>query len=941
MFSGAGKTTSLRAFKDIFGGTIRSRIFMAFLAISAITAALGAYANYGITRAGVLVTRTFDETLMSINYARAAAADFAAVQTAHLRREAATNPATQLELDQQIEELMKTLDDDLTIAEDRSQSRRAATAVANVRQAAEEWNRLRTQLHDANGDASTAEQIEQNSKTVNQQIDLLINYTAGDGFLYRQSALAAVRDDSRLNLIGTALALILSALIAWLLAKRVIGPVAAASNVATRIADGDLGVTIPSGGRDELGSLLNAMGTMRDNIRAMMEREISEKHSAQAQLADALENSREGIVLLGPDGKIALANHQAIDYLREAPDLLNFKDVDAASSARKLDADQARLPDGRWLRVSHNETHDGGKIVVYSDITAIKRQKSELQATNLRLDAALDNMSQGLCFFDSDRRLQVVNRRFCEIFDLSPEIVRPGMTFKELMTLSIAVGNHDGRSFKDIIDERDAAIGIGNGTYFQELSRGRVVSIDQQVTKDGGWVITYDDVTEQRKAESRIAYMARHDSLTGLPNRSLFQERIEQAVAQAGRGQGFAVLCIDLDNFKPVNDTLGHPVGDKLLKVVAERLSACVREVDTVARLGGDEFAVVQGNVKYPEDAALMAQRIVQTIGDVYDIDGQSITIGCSVGVSVAPGDGSSSEKLMKNADIALYRAKSDGRGTFRFFEPEMDARLQARRSLEFDLRDALGKNQFQAYYQPIFDVGKGRFGGCEALVRWIHPEKGMIPPDQFISIAEEIGVIGQIGEWMLREACAEASRWPAGMKVAVNVSPVQFRNPQLVQSVRNALAASALPAQRLELEITESVLLANSAATLATLHELRAIGVRIALDDFGTGYSSLSYLRSFPFDKIKIDRSFVRDLTAADGSRLIVRAIINLSKNLGMITTAEGVETEDQLEQLRVEGCDEIQGYLFSRPIPSSELSLLLRASVPQQDRLPLLRAV
>ncbi len=925
---------------DWLGGTIRSRIFIAFVAISAITAMLGGYANLGIQRAGVLVTRTFDETLMSINYARAASADFAAIQAAYLRREAASSEITKSVLDSQIEKLMETLNDDLAIAADRSQSTRAATAAAKTKSAAAEWAKLRQRLHDPDAPNSIAEQIDKYADTVNQEIDLLVNYTAGDGFLYRQGALAAVKDDSRLTIIGTALALLLSALVAWLLAKRVIGPVAAASTVAKRIADGDLEVRIPAGGRDELGSLLNAMGTMRDNIRAMVEREISEKQSAQAQLADALENSREGIVLLNPEGKVALANHQAIDYMRDAPDLLTF-DVASKPAKGGEDPGEAQLPDGRWLRVSHSNTQDGGVIVVFSDISAIKLKKAELQATNLRLDAALANMSQGLCLFDREGRLQVVNRRFCEIFNLSPEIVQPGLTFNDMLTLSIAAGNHEGRSLEDIIAHRKAAVGLRSGSFFKELSRGRVVSVNQQMTRDGGWVMTYDDVTEQRKAESRIAYMARHDSLTNLPNRSLFQERIEQAVAQAGRGQGFAVLCIDLDNFKPVNDTLGHPIGDKLLKVVAERLSACVREVDTVARLGGDEFAIVQGNVKFPEDAAMLARRIVKTIGDTYEIDGQTLTIGCSVGVSVAPGDGSSSEKLLKNADIALYRAKSDGRGTWRFFEPEMDARLQARRSLEFDLRDALAKNQFEAYYQPIFDVGKDRFGGCEALVRWNHPEKGMIPPDQFISIAEEIGVIGQLGEWMLRAACMEASRWPSGMKVAVNVSPVQFRNPQLVQSVRNALAASALPAQRLELEITESVLLANSAATIATLHELRAIGVRVALDDFGTGYSSLSYLRSFPFDKIKIDRSFVRDLTAADGSRLIVRAIINLSKNLGMVTTAEGVETEDQLAQLRIEGCDEIQGYLFSRPVQADELPELFEMRGGKKKPARLLRAV
>jgi len=940
---------TIRTWLQRRNGTIRSQIFLAFLAIGAITATLGGYATFGIRGAGTLVTKTFDETLMSINYARAAAADFAAVQATFLRREASVDPVIRERLDNQIESLMDTLNDDLTVAADRSQSTRAAHAAENVKQAAAEWSKLRRRLHDASSNAATWSEIDGLAETVNQQIDLLINYTAGDGFLYRQDALRTVEKDIRLNLIGTALALLFAALVSWLLTKRIIGPVAVASSVAKRIADGDLDVTIRPGGNDELGTLLTAMGTMRDNIRAMMEREISERRSAQAQLADSLESSREGIVVLSAEGRVTLANSQAIEFLHDSPGLLSETHTAQPDDGNSLDTGkddngitgEAQLSDGRWLRVSRSKTHDSGMIVVFSDISALKEQKAKLRDTNLRLDAALDNMSQGLCFFDRNDKLQVVNRRFCEIFNLSPEAVRPGISFIDILTLSIAAGNHDGKTLDDVVMDRDAHIQEhGPRPFLQELSSGKVISISQTITSDGGWVATYEDVTEQRRAESRIAFMARHDALTSLPNRALFRERIEQAVSHANRGNGFAVLSVDLDQFKPVNDTLGHPVGDKLLETVAQRLLSCVREVDTVARLGGDEFAIVQCNVHSPDDAGQLARRVVDTISKPFEIDGNRITIGCSVGISVAPGDGTSSEKLLKNADVALYRAKTDGRGTWRFFEPEMDARLQARRALELDLREGLSQDQFEVFYQPLYDLDKDRFSGCEALVRWRHPMRGLVSPEQFVSIAEEIGLITSLGERVLRRACDDASRWPSGMKVAVNVSPVQFRSPNLVQVVRSALTASGLPAQRLELEITESVLLANSATTIATLHELRALGVRIALDDFGTGYSSLSYLRKFPFDKIKIDRSFVRDLSAVDSSKLIVRAIINLSKNLGIMTTAEGVENQEQLEQLRAEGCDEVQGFLFGRAVPLVKLPPAFNSMRKKKTR-PVLRAV
>ncbi|MGY4423131.1 diguanylate cyclase (GGDEF)-like protein [Bradyrhizobium sp. JR6.1] len=712
-----------------------------------------------------------------------------------------------------------------------------------------------------------------------------------------------------------------------MLARRIIGPVAIASRAARSIAGGDLDATVPKGGTDELGTLLTAMETMRDNIRRMVDQEVSQRRSAQARLSDALETSHEGVVLLDADGQIALANSRASEFIRLSPQLLRSDRLDAPSLA-PADSDfdgfasEAQLSDGRWLRVSRSETQEGGVVLVYSDISALKQQKAELHETNLRLDAALTHMSQGLCLYNSEARLQVANRRFCEIFDISPELVVPGMTMEDVLGLSVAADNHGDQTVADLLAERERSMAQHEGNYLQHLSDGRIIAIAQRPTSDGGWLVTCEDVTEQQRAESQIAFMARHDALTRLPNRTLLAERIELAVAQVGRGSGFAVFCLDLDNFKQVNDTLGHPVGDELLCAVADRLNACVREVDTVARLGGDEFAVIQCGVQAGEEAERLARRIVECVGAPYELNGHRVVVGCSVGISMSPVDGSTGEKLLKNADVALYRAKMEGRGTWRFFEPAMDASLQRRRAIELDLREAMAKDEFSLYYQPLYDLHLDRICGFEALLRWHHPKRGMVAPDQFIPIAEEIGLIAPLGEWVLNRACEQAVSWPSEMKLAVNVSAVQFRDPDFIDVVVNGLAASKLSPRRLELEITESVFLANSSETLATLHKLKALGLRIALDDFGTGYSSLSYLRSFPFDKLKIDKSFVRDATATHGSKSIVRAVISLGRSLGMTTIAEGIETVEQLDHMRAEGCNEAQGFLFSHPVPVTEIA-------------------
>jgi diguanylate cyclase (GGDEF)-like protein len=442
------------------------------------------------------------------------------------------------------------------------------------------------------------------------------------------------------------------------------------------------------------------------------------------------------------------------------------------------------------------------------------------------------------------------------------------------------------------------------------------------------------EIVEREQSEARVRHLAHHDTLTGLGNRALFRERLIRGLGAVDtHGGQLAVLFIDLDEFKLVNDTLGHRIGDLLLAAVAQRLRSCVDEPDTVARLGGDEFAMIRTPSVRPDQVSRLADKIVEAIASPYDIEGHHVVLDCSIGIALAPQDGSDPDLLLGNADLALYRAKAEGRGTCRFFEAEMNARAQARRVLELDLRQALSAGQLEPFYQPLFNLAAGAISGFEALLRWRHPERGMISPADFIPLAEEIGLIVPLGEWLLRHTCTEAAHWPGEPKLAVNLSAVQFRAGNLLAGVMNALAASGLPPQRLELEITETVLLSNNERILDALHQLRALGVRISMDDFGTGYSSLSYLRTFPFDKIKIDQTFIRDLFCQDGNKAIVRAVVNLASSLGMATVAEGVETAGQLEWLRSERCTEVQGYLISPPVPATDVRALL-ARVGQQSQ-------
>jgi diguanylate cyclase (GGDEF)-like protein len=542
-----------------------------------------------------------------------------------------------------------------------------------------------------------------------------------------------------------------------------------------------------------------------------------------------------------------------------------------------------------------------------------------------RLDKAVNNMTQGLLLFDKSQHLVICNQRYIEMYGLSAEIVKPGCTFREVIEHRKSTG-----SFTGDIDEyiarvmRDIPL---RNSMVVDTAGGRSIQIVNEPLADGGWVATHEDITERRRTEERIRHLAHYDVLTDLPNRALFHERLKQALAGIAPGEQLAVYYIDIDEFKSVNDSLGHLIGDELLKSVAVSLSQCVGDAGFVARLGGDEFAIMQSAVKTPDDVTDLLNGIFNAIREPYDCLGHQLSADASIGVALAPEHGADLDQILKNADMAMYAAKSAGRRTYRFFEPEMDAQVRARHRLENDLRQAISGGGLEVHYQPCLSLQSNEITGCEALVRWRHPEHGMVSPAEFIPIAEETGLINQLGEWVLATACKEAATWPDEIKLAVNVSPVQFKSGTLALKIMAALAASGLPASRLELEITEAVLIRDDETALAILHQLRAIGVRIALDDFGTGYSSLSYLQRFAFDKIKIDRCFINDIAGPSGSSSIVQAVVNIAAARSMTTTAEGVETEEQQRLLRMLGCAEMQGYLFSPAKPAAEIKKLFSA--------------
>jgi diguanylate cyclase (GGDEF)-like protein/PAS domain S-box-containing protein len=678
-------------------------------------------------------------------------------------------------------------------------------------------------------------------------------------------------------------------------------------------------------------------------MRAEAEAAVAEARKSHERLREAIDILPQGIVFLDADGRYILWNKKYSEIYSRSSDL--FKPGARLQDTIRIGVERGDYPeaigreeewvaerlarlyqpgerheqllaDGRCILIEERLIEDGGIIGLRVDITELKQREA-----SFRLLFDSNPIPMIVCALDNERIFGVNDAAVAHYgysrADFEKLTIRRVQAFESEPPWAADRSSDEqaARTWKHV--RADGTL-IDLAIYSRHLVYG-----DQPAV-----LLALMDITERKRAEARLTFMAQHDGLTGLPNRNLLRQRMDEILLHARRSSDkAAVLILGLDNFKAVNDTLGHGIGDKLLRAVAKRLRSMLREEDTLARLNSDEFAVVQSGLARPEDAVLLARRLLEAIGEPYLLGGHSVVVGASIGIAMAPGDGDESEKLLKHADMALSRAKNDSRGTFSFFEAGMDARAQARRKIEADLREAIENDVLRPHYQPVIDLSAGRITGFEALVRWPHPERGMISPAEFIPVAEETGLINGLGGLMLRRACMDAALWPEDVRVAVNLSPAQFRTGNLLSIVIDALKQSGLPARRLELEITETLLLEKSGHVLATLHALRALGVRISMDDFGTGYSSLSYLRSFPFDKIKIDQSFVRDLAANRDAQAIVRSIISLGIGLGVTITAEGVETEAELGCLRAEGCHEGQGFLFSRPRPNSEIAGLLKA--------------
>ncbi|BCH03091.1 diguanylate cyclase [Mesorhizobium sp. 131-2-5] len=680
-----------------------------------------------------------------------------------------------------------------------------------------------------------------------------------------------------------------------------------------------------------------------------MEDELREQNE---RFSAAVENMSHGLCMFDADERMIICNGnylnifcldaklvrpgiRFIDILRHSVDIgIASQSADELYAIRKPYIDQAKpstyeetLSDGRIINISHRPLAVGGWVSIYEDITEQRRAEQDLKEQHRRFDAALANMSQGLLMYDADGRMIVRNRRFLELYNVTAGDFPLGTTHRDALEKLLELGIYQKIDVDSEVAKTEACLAAAKmHSAYRYLTDGRTVLVTRQPMSGGGWVVTFDDVTERRRTEERMIHLAHHDTLTGLPNRSMFRERLDQALEDAA-APPLAIFSLDLDRFKAINDTWGHPAGDWLLKSVAERLQRCLRnETDVVARFGGDEFVVMQFNSRGVADAEKLAKRIAEAIAKPFRDRSRDMHIGISLGIAVFPEDGRDADTLLKNADTALYRAKSEGRNLYRFFEPAMDAIVQARRALEVDLEAAQPRQEFDLDFQPIMNIASGEIIGAEALMRWHSPARGTVAPDAFIPVAEETGLIVPLGEWALRKACAAAASWPPGLRIAVNVSAVQLKSGGFARSVISALAFSGVPAGQLELEITETVLMDESKTVLKTLRQLRDLGIRIALDDFGTGYSSLGYLRRFPVDKIKIDRSFIRDMSNRD-TAAIVRTIIGLGNELGIVVTAEGVETEAQLDMLRDNGCEEAQGYLIGIPSKAADIQRLLKA--------------
>jgi diguanylate cyclase (GGDEF)-like protein len=680
-------------------------------------------------------------------------------------------------------------------------------------------------------------------------------------------------------------------------------------------------------------------------------RKLNEEISRQNVRFDAaLQHMSHGICLYDPEQRVVVANPRYAEIYRLRKDQVkpgthirqilqarcengtNFAtDPDVYVSVNvKQSSEVQELADGRVVEIKRQPMANGGWLTTHEDVTIEKRSEkllaekaAELEVMNTHFSTALANMAQGLCMFDGEKRLTVWNDRYVELLDMPAHLLKVGTPLHEILTDRVA------RDKRRTVDDPAVKARVAellalppDASRVDQLADGKFMMLTRQPMAGGGWVTLIEDITERRRVEAEIVHLARHDVLTGLANRAEFNARLEEASKRLKRnGGGIAVMMIDLDRFKAVNDTHGHLAGDQLLSEVAHRLQSAVRDTDVLARLGGDEFAIIQeGGPDQREGAVALALRIIEITSKPFDLNGHDASVGVSIGIAMAPEDGIEPGDLLKRADLALYSVKSSGRNDFQMFRNEMLEIVNTQQSAERELREAIALGQFELHYQPVVDVKTRKLCGVEALVRWRHPTRGMIAPDNFIPLAESTGLIAPLGEWILKQACSDAVAWPAHIKVAVNISAIQFKKGNLFEVILGTLVKTGLPPERLELEITETSLLENQEAHLTTIRQLKNLGLSVALDDFGTGFSSINYLTIFPFDKIKIDRSFTKGVLSRADCKAVVASTLALAQGLGIVTTVEGVETEEQFEYMRAAGVELAQGYLFGKPVPIAE---------------------
>lgn len=920
--------------------TIGGKVALAFMMTGLVTALVALGSVWETRRSGEIALKAYTETVTAISFARAVASDFGGmrVEAEHGLHAA---PAVQERTAKLVDALHASFLRDLGTASASSDNQEVAATAGELRIVEAAWNKA---MRDTRSGVDASEAMEKTAHEVEKGIDTLSYLVARKASVNRDDALAMVQSGMTFAISSSAAALVVCAVTSLLIGRSLTGPLRTNVLFARKVAGGVHDAEPPRPSNDEFGDLTRSVTTMRDKLVAALRYQQDLGKLSQERIGLALEGAAEGVLVVAGDGVVQVANGSLLGLLGVAPGSFTVGStlplleaaVQAAggagltvlsdASAEGEDDFERQLDAGRCVRVSRRRTAEGSLVAVLADVSEERRQRDALAAAKHDLDGALASMSQGLAVFGPDGALRLSNERFRALTGTIGSDLAPTTLHGDLAMIAARFRGADERGAARFAAIEAAWARKRGATKRIVAGEGFAMSVAQVRMPDDGFLITIEDVTQQKVAEDRVRFLADHDGLTGLPNRQVMRAKLDEALTAARRGRGFAYHALDLDRFKTINDTMGHAAGDDLLIQVAERLRSCVESSDMIARLGGDEFAILQLCAE-PDDEAVvsLATRVIATLEAPYVVMGREVTVGASVGIACIPVNGSTAHEIATAADQALYKSKEDGRGRHTFFVQEIDERVRRRRDIEAELRSALALRQIELHYQPLLDAASMRIGGFEALMRWRHPRLGMVSPAEFIPIAEESGIIRDLGAWAMREACREAAAWTDEAYVAVNVSAVQLSDPQFQSLVAEALAKAGLPSKRLELEITESSLVEEASKTTSIMRDIGATGVGFALDDFGTGWSSLSMLHAFPFTRIKVDRSFVNDLDAGRGAEQIVRAVMLLAKAFSMKVTAEGVETRRQLAFLEEVGVDVIQGWLVGRPVTAREVPAIL----------------